>query len=110
MSTPTPVSGLQLIGIVVSQLGLIARDPALGYRGAALTEALALLGTIIAKGDAARAELEALAAQVQSMVEHGKEPDKEEFGVLRALSKQHHEVLNPPPPEEAESVEGTDDK
>lgn len=89
---------LQLLGLIVSQLALIAKDPALGYRGEALTGVLALLGTIIEKGDAARAELEALAAHVKEMVDAGREPTKEEWQALRDKARANHEALNPPAP------------
>lgn len=96
---------LQLIAVLVGQLATIAKDPALGYRGQAITEALALLSTIFAKGEAARAELEALAARIAEMVAADREPTKEEWQGLRDLSRAHHEVLNPPPaPAEGETV------
>lgn len=89
---------LTLIATLVGQLALISKDPALGYRGQALTEALALLGTLVAKGEQARAELEALAAQIQAMVAANREPTKEEWGSLRDLSKGYNDIFNPPPP------------
>lgn len=89
---------LQLVAILLGQMALIARDPALGYRGAAITEALALLGTILVKGEAARAELEALASHIQMLVDQDREPTKDEWTNFRALSKRYHEILNPPPP------------
>lgn len=92
-----------LVATLVGQLALIAKDPALGYRGQAITEALALLSTIIGKGEAARAELEALAAHVAQMVVEGREPTKPEWQTLRDLSRHHHEILNPPPPPVPES-------
>lgn len=90
---------VQLVGILVGQLALIARDPALGYRGSALTETLALLGTILAKGEEARAELEVLASQVAEMAELNREPTKLEWVGFRDRSKAAHLILNPPPPE-----------
>lgn len=89
-----------LIATLVGQLALISKDPALGYRGQAITEALALLSTIVQKGEAARAELEALAAHIAQMVAEDREPTKPEWQSLRDLSKRHHLVLNPPEPEE----------
>lgn len=89
----------QLVGILVGQLALIARDPALGYRGAALTESLILLSTLLAKGEEARADLEALAAQIAEMAALDREPTKEEWSGLRDRSKAAHLILNPPPPE-----------
>lgn len=89
---------LTLIATLVGQLALISKDPALGYRGQALTEALALLGTLVAKGEEARAELEALAAQIQGMVAADREPTKEEWNSLRALSREYYDIFNPPPP------------
>ncbi len=99
------MSIVQLVGILVGQLALIARDPALGYRGAALTEALALLGTILAKGEEARAELEALAAQISEMAATDREPSKDEWAGLRDRSKAAHLILNPPPPESEPETE-----
>jgi hypothetical protein len=98
---------LQLVSILVGQLAIIAKDPALGYRGAAITEALALLGTVLAKGEAARAELEALAAQIAEMVALDREPTKDEWTSLRSRSRVAHDTLNPPPPEPATTAEAT---
>lgn len=98
----------QLVAILLGQLAFIARDPALGYRGQAITEALALLSTIFTKGEAARAELEALAARVAEMVAVDREPSKPEWLGLRDLSRAHHDVLNPPPPPEPEPVAEAD--
>lgn len=89
-----------LIATLVGQLATISKDPALGYRGQAITEALALLATIIGKGEAARFELEALAAQIQQMVAEQREPTKPEWQHLRDLAKAQHAILNPPPPPE----------
>lgn len=97
---------IQLISILVGQLALIAKDPALGYRGSALTEVLALLGTILSKGEAARAELEILASQVAEMASLDREPTKEEWVGFRDRSRQAHNTLNPPPPEPVTPVEG----
>jgi len=93
------MNNLELISLLLGQLGTIAQDPALGYRGAAITQALALISQLVLKGEAARAELEALGAQVQAMVATGREPTKDEWDSLRAIAKKHHDVLNPPPPE-----------
>lgn len=93
------MSTVQLVGILVGQLALIARDPALGYRGSALTEALALLGTILSKGEEARADLEALAAHIAEMAAMDREPTKEEWVSFRERSKAAHLILNPPPTE-----------
>lgn len=96
---------LTLVATLVGQLALISRDPALGYRGQALTEALALLGTLVAKGEQARAELEALSAQIQAMVAVGREPTKDEWRSLRDLSKGYNDIFNPPPPESEGAVD-----
>lgn len=89
-----------LIAALVGQLAQIAKDPALGYRGAAITETLGLLATILTKGEEARAELEALADQVAMMATEGREPTKDEWGRLRDRSRAAHLILNPPPPSE----------
>jgi hypothetical protein len=94
---------LQLIATLIGQLSIISGDPALGYRGQAITQALALLATIFAKGDEARQELKDLADQVAQMVAEKREPTKAEWVSLRDLSKKHHEVLNPPAPPEEEA-------
>jgi hypothetical protein len=90
------VNNVTLIATLVGQLALIARDPALGYRGQALTETLTLLSTLVARGEEARAELEALAAQVQAMVAENREPTKPEWQGLRDLSKSYNDIFNPP--------------
>lgn len=95
---------LTLAAAIVGQLSIIAQDPALGYRGQGIVQALALLSTILLKGDEARAQLEDLAAQVQKMVDEGREPTKEEWNTLRDLSRAHHDILNPPPPPPPEPV------
>jgi hypothetical protein len=88
---------LTMVAVLIGQLAMIAKDPALGYRGQALTETLALLATILTNKDVVQAELDVLAAQVQAMVDANREPTKEEWGALRDLSRRHHEILNPPP-------------
>lgn len=93
------MDSLTLIATLIGQLALIAKDPALGYRGQALTEALALLGTILGKGEIARAELEALADQVRLMAEENREPTKDEWAGLRDRSRAAHLILNPLSPE-----------
>lgn len=95
------MNNLELLAVLVGQLAIIAQDPALGYRGAALTQALSLISKLMQQGDAARAELEALAARVQEMVAEGREPTKEEWQSLRDIAKKNHDILCPPPPEEA---------
>jgi hypothetical protein len=103
------VENLTLIATLVGQLALIARDPALGYRGQAITEALALISTLVTKGEEARAELEALAAQIQAMVAEDREPSKTEWQSLRDLSKSYNDVFNPPPPEPEAPAEETEE-
>lgn len=94
------MGNLTLLATLIGQLALIARDPALGYRGQAITEVLALLSTLVVRGEEVRAELEALSAKVQEMVAADREPTKPEWQGLRDLSKQYNEVFNPPPPPE----------
>lgn len=94
-----------ILAALVGQLAQIAKDPALGYRGAAITETLALLATILTKGEEARAELEALADQVAIMATEGREPTKDEWGRLRDRSKAAHLILNPSPPSEPAAVD-----
>jgi len=89
---------LQLAAALVGQLAIISQDPALGYRGQGLVQALALLSTILLKGEEARAQLEDLADHVAQMAAEGREPTKTEWQGLRDLSKAHHDVLNPSPP------------
>jgi hypothetical protein len=98
------MDNLTLIATLIGQLALISRDPALGYRGQALTETLALLGALVARGEEARAELEALAAQIQAMVAADREPTKAEWTGLRDLSKGYNEVFNPVVGDEPETT------
>lgn len=87
---------LQLLATLLGQLAIIASDPALGYRGAALLQILNLISTAITIGDEARSALESLQAKVQLMVEANREPTKDEWAELRALAKFNHELLVPP--------------
>lgn len=87
---------LQLIAIALGQVAVIARDPALGPKGEAITEALALLATLVARGDAARVELEALTLEVQQMAEAKTPPTKDQWLSFRDMSRRYHEILNPP--------------
>lgn len=90
---------LQLAAALVGQLAVISQDPALGYRGQGIMQALSLLSTILVKGEEARSQLEDLAAHVKQMADEGREPTKAEWQGLRDLSRAHHDILNPPPPE-----------
>lgn len=103
---------LQLLSILLGQLAIIGGDPALGYRGQAITQALALLSVIVTKGGEARKELGELSVHVAEMVEKNREPTKSEWNSFRELSKGYHDVLNPPPPEEPEGepVMSTDEE
>lgn len=95
-----------LVATLVGQLAQISKDPALGYRGQAITEALALLSTIVQKGEAARAQLEILADQIAAMAAEQREPTKTEWQGLRDLSRANHLILNPPVPEPEVAVPG----
>ena len=88
---------LVLVATLLGQVALIARDPALGARGQAITEALTLLAGLLAKGEAARAELEALSAHIQQMVAEGRDPTEEEWEALRDRARANHQILNPDP-------------
>lgn len=94
-----------LVATLIGQLATISKDPALGYRGQAITEALALLATILGKGEEARAQLEVLASHISQMVAEAREPTKEEWGRLRDQAKANHLILNPPPPSEPAVVD-----
>lgn len=87
---------LQLLATLLGQVAIIASDPALGYRGAALLQILNLISTAISIGDEAKEALEALQAKVQLMVDANREPIKDEWAELRALAKFQHEILVPP--------------
>lgn len=92
---------LALTGVIVGQLALIARDPALGYRGQAIVESLGLLSTLIQSEQATRGAFEELASSVQAMVLDGnREPTKDEWYGLRDRSAAANAVFNPPPPPE----------
>ena len=84
-----------LVATLVGQLAIISKDSNLSPRGQAINETLALLSTIIGKGELARAELEMLALQVSQMVTENREPTQSEWQSLRDLSRQYHQTLNP---------------
>lgn len=96
---------LTLLAGLLRGLSIISQDSALGYRGAALTRALALGATALERGEEGREALEDLAEGVQAMVDAGREPTKAEFQALKDRSDAAHKILNPDPipPEESDT-------
>lgn len=85
-----------LIALLLRSLSIISRDPALGYRGAAVTSALDLAAVALEKGVEGAASLKALTEQVKQMVLEGREPTKDEWYSLKSKSDAAHAILNPP--------------
>lgn len=94
------MSPIQLVIILAQSLAGIASDPALGYRGAAVSAALKLAAAALVAGDDGYADLKALTDQVQAMVDAGREPTKDEWQALADQSAAAHEILNPTPKSE----------
>jgi hypothetical protein len=90
---------IKQIGTALGFLAHIARDPALGYRGAALTKTLSLLSQAIEKG----AEIGAILGHIGDLHDSGKEREltKDEWYSLRDTAHTHLEALNPSAPEGA---------
>lgn len=87
---------VQLLGVLLGQLAIIAADPALGYRGAAIIKVLSLISTALHIGDEATAGLRQLQQKLQEMVELNREPTKDEWAALRDLAKMQHELIGAP--------------
>ncbi len=81
---------LELITILLSSLGKVASDPALGARGAAVKSVLDLAALAIARGSEGADQLRALTEQVKAMAEEGREPTPAEWEDLKLRSDAAH--------------------
>ena len=91
-----------MIPSLLRTLAAIAMDPALGYRGAAITQALGLIALGIERGQEGQAALLDLKAELEAMNPEGLaaiEPTKAQFNALKDRSLAALNVLDPPKPE-----------
>ncbi len=86
----------EIVALFLRSLSAISKDPALGYRGAAITSALDLGATALEAGAAGAQALSDLTEQVARMAAEGREPRKDEWQSLRDRSDAAHKILNPP--------------
>lgn len=89
----------KILAAILRNVAVVAADPALGYRGAAIIAVLQLVSVAIEAGVNGHEELTKLQAQIEDMVLQGREPTKAEWAELKLRSQAAHDVLNPPEPE-----------
>lgn len=82
-----------VLAAMLRALGLLATDPAWGTKGEAIARFLALGALALERGEAGRADLEKLAAHIDTMVAQGREPTEGEWADLRARSDAAHAIL-----------------
>lgn len=81
---------VKVVGKALGDLATIARDPALGYRGAALQQSLAMLSKVLVEGSSVAGDMGAFLNQLSSMaVDGNREPSKNEFYDLRDFAEAH---------------------
>lgn len=91
---------LALLPTFLRSLAAISKDPALGYRGSAITSALTFGATAIERGAEARASLQEITDYLASLAK-GEEPSKQVWYDLKARNDAAEMLFNPPPPEES---------
>lgn len=82
-----------VLSALLRGLSALSMDPAWGPKGEALTRILALGALALERGEAGRADLEALCAEIDTMVAQGRDPTAAEWGTLRGRSEAAHEKL-----------------
>lgn len=109
-NTPSinPIVGM--LPAFLRSLALVAKDPALGYRGAAVNSALTFTATAIERGVEAQAAFKELADYVKTLADAGKEPDKAAWFDFKARHDAAEMLFNPPPPETSPGGEPTSDE
>lgn len=95
---PTPNPIVTLLPAFLRALATVAKDPALGYRGAAVTSALAFTATAIERGAEAKAEFDELSKLVHDLAASGKEAEKQVWYDFKARGDAAESIFNPPAP------------
>ncbi len=108
-NTPSINPVVPLLPGFLRALALVAKDPALGYRGAAVNSALNFTATAIERGVEAQAAFKELADYVKVLADTGKEPDKAAWFDFKARHDAAEMLFNPPPPEVSPGGEPTPD-
>lgn len=96
MNTPSVNPILALLPGFLRAASIISGDPALGYRGAAITSYLRFAATAVERGAEAKAAFEELTQEVQRMADAGIEPTKPEWYDLKARADAAEMIFNPP--------------
>lgn len=107
--TPTINPIVPLLPAFLRALAQVARDPALGYRGAAVNSALNFTATAIERGVEAKAAFDELADYVKTLAETGTEPPKQVWFDLKARHDAAEMIYNPPPTVTSPGGEPTSD-
>lgn len=83
---------LELVLGLLSNLSVIARDPALGVRDRAVTSMLTLV-TLARSGTEGLAALKTLSEEVQKMAQEGRQPTPEEWDKMKERSDAAHAAI-----------------
>lgn len=84
---------LELIITFLRSLSMIAGDPSLGAKGAAIRSLLDLAAVSLERGSEGATQLKALVAQIETMVAEGREPTAEEWNELKNRSDAAHDTI-----------------
>jgi hypothetical protein len=98
MDTPTPNPVVSLLPAFIRALAVIAKDPSLGYRGAAINASLNFAATAVERGVEARNEFKELHDLIQSLAV-GEDPPREVWHDFKARADAAEMLFNPPAPE-----------
>lgn len=99
-NTPTVNPIVPLVPGLLRSLAIVGGDPALGYRGAAITSALVFIATAIERGVEARNEFDELNTLIEELAKSDKEPEKQTWYDFKARADAAESLFNPPPPKE----------
>lgn len=79
--------------LTVSQLLLAIASAAGGVSNPTVQKWLSIAASLLQQGEQARADVEALTAQVQTMVDENREPTQAEWDDLAARSDAAHDII-----------------
>jgi 2,4-dienoyl-CoA reductase-like NADH-dependent reductase (Old Yellow Enzyme family) len=96
MNTPAVNPIIGMLPMFIRTLALIAKDPDLGVKGAAVSSALTFTATAIERGFEARAAMHELNNLLQEVVAQGGEIDPQIWHDFKARHDAAEAIFNPP--------------
>lgn len=97
-NTPTVNPIFELLPAFLRALATVARDPALGPRGEAVTSALAFTATAIERGAEAKAEFTEFASLIHDLASKGDPISLQIWHDFKARGDAAESIFNPPAP------------